>query len=99
LHVDLDEVDRDHLPVHHSIPYEDRRDLSLERRTKLQAEGQPLEFSHTLTDQIGDQLDAGFVLVDMYEDRHRNYAPARFFATYLATCTLKVEPRAFGGPH
>ncbi len=95
---DLDEVDRGHLLVRHPIPYEDRRDLSHERRAKLQAEGQPLEFSHTLTDQIGGQLDAGFVLVDMYEDRHSDYAPARYFATYLATCALKLEPRAFGSP-
>ena len=32
--------------------------------------GWPLEYSHTLTDQIGGQLDAGFVLTALYEDHH-----------------------------
>lgn len=89
---DLDEVERGELVVRYPIPYEDRRDLSPERRARLQADAQPLEFSHTLTDQIGGQLDAGFVLTDMYEDSHCNFAPARFFPTYLATCAAK---RAF----
>lgn len=91
----LDEVECGELVVRHPIPYEDRRDLSPERRARLQSEGQPLEFSHTLTDQIGGQLDAGFVLTDMYEDRHRDFAPARFFATYLATCAIKLESDTF----
>lgn len=94
---DIDEVDRSELVVRHAIPYEDVRDLSLERRARLQAEGQPLEFSHTLTEQIGGQLDAGFVLLDMYEDRHTDFAPAKYFPTYLATCALKPTAPAFNG--
>jgi SAM-dependent methyltransferase len=89
---DPEEADRGPLVVRHSIPYEDRRDLAPERLATLRAEGRPMEFSHTLTDQIGGQLDAGFVLTDMYEDRHSDFAPARYFATYLATCALKPEP-------
>jgi SAM-dependent methyltransferase len=86
---DIDEADRGELIVRHAIPYEDIRDLSAERRARLEAEQQPLEFSHTLTEQIGGQLDAGFVLIDMYEDHHTDYAPARYFPTYLATHALK----------
>ncbi len=89
---DLDEAERGTLVVRHPIPYEDRRDLPPERLATLLADGEPLEFSHTLTDQIGGQLDAGFVLADMYEDRHTGFAPARYFATYLATCAVKPEP-------
>ena len=37
------------------------------------AEGAPLEHSHTLTDQIGGQLNAGFQLVAMYEDYHKPF--------------------------
>jgi hypothetical protein len=88
---DIDEADRDELVVRHPIPYADIRDLSPERLARLQAEGQPLEFSHTLTDQIGGQLDAGFVLIDMYEDRHADSVPARHFPTYMATCALKLR--------
>jgi SAM-dependent methyltransferase len=90
---DMDEAERGRLVVRHSIPYEDRRDLSPERLARHRAEGQALEFSHTLTDQIGGQLDAGFVLTDMYEDRHDDFAPARYFPTYVATRALKWEPR------
>jgi SAM-dependent methyltransferase len=86
---DLDATERGELVVRHSIPYEDVRDLSPERRARLQSDGQPLEFSHTLTEQIGGQLDAGFVLLDMYEDRHTEYTPANFFPTYLATFAAK----------
>ena len=34
--------------------------------------GQPLEFGHTLEDQIGGQLEAGFVITGFYEDRYDN---------------------------
>jgi len=30
----------------------------------------PLEFGHTLTGQIGGQLDAGFVLTGFFEDQY-----------------------------
>ncbi len=88
---DIDEVDHGELVVRHPIPYEDPRDLSPTRLARLQAEGQPLEFSRTLTEQIGGQLEAGFVLLHMYEDRHTDFAPARYFPTYLATCALKPD--------
>ena len=31
--------------------------------------GEPLEFSHSLDDQIGGQIEAGFVITGFYEDR------------------------------
>ena len=34
----------------------------------LRAGGEPLDFGHTLEDQIGGQLEAGFHLVSMFED-------------------------------
>ena len=86
---DMEEADRGALVVRHALPYEDARDLPPAQRARLEAEREPFEFSHTLTEQIGGQLDAGFVLIDMYEDRHTEYAPARYFPTYLATCALK----------
>lgn len=35
---------------------------------RLRDEGSPLEFGHSLEDQLGGQLDAGFVLVGLFED-------------------------------
>jgi hypothetical protein len=49
-----------------------------------------LEFSHSLSDQIGGQLQAGFVLVDLYEDV-QNSAIGRWMPAYLATRTLKLR--------
>lgn len=48
-----------------------------------------IEFSHSLTAQIGGQLRAGFTLVDMYEDTDREAAIAEYFPCYLATCGIK----------
>lgn len=56
------------LTIKYSLPYSDEASLS---PTKLQAKidaQEPLEFSHSLSTQIGGQLEAGFVLVGLYED-------------------------------
>lgn len=64
---------------------------SLESKIKSMA---PLEFGHTLAEQIGGQMDAGFVLTGFYEDR---YLPAdddpisRYIDTFIATRALKPE--------
>lgn len=49
-------------------PYADLHSLPQEKLTELIAGRQTLEFGHTLTDQIGGQLQAGFVITDFYED-------------------------------
>jgi SAM-dependent methyltransferase len=58
------------LVVRHAIPYSDVESLSADELARYEAQGEPLEFSHTLEDQIGGQLEAGFVLTGMYEDRN-----------------------------
>lgn len=59
------------LQVKYRLPYSDLESLSEEEKQRYVREGLPFEFSHTLQDQIGGQLDAGFVLTGLYED---NYA-------------------------
>jgi SAM-dependent methyltransferase len=56
------------LRVKYSIPYADERDMSHEDLQQLIDDGEPLEFGHTLTDQLGGQTDAGFRLIGFYED-------------------------------
>lgn len=57
-------------------------------------DGVPLEFGHTLADQIGGQLEAGFVLTGLYEDR---YDPpdedpiSRYIDTFIATRAIKLD--------
>lgn len=39
-----------------------------EQRKQLEASDAGIQFSHTLEEQIGGQLEAGFVLTGLYED-------------------------------
>lgn len=51
-----------------SIPYSDERDLPpAELHDKVQS-GDSLEFGHSLTDLIGGQMEAGFIMQGFYED-------------------------------
>ena len=49
----------------------------------------PIEYSHTLTEQIGGQLAAGFVLTHLVEAPHHADATARYMPGYFATRAIK----------
>ena len=63
--------------------------LSDEERARLAAKDAPLEFGHTLGDQIGGQLAAGFVLTGLYEDIDPDTILGRHIPSYLAARALK----------
>lgn len=74
--------------VRYPLPYSDLQ-LDPEERRRRYGDS-PIEFSHTLRDQIGGQLDAGLLLTAMYEDWHTQPAQAaRFMPTYFATRAIK----------
>jgi SAM-dependent methyltransferase len=75
--------------VSHKLPY-DSRLLSDEERQYEYGEDSPLEFSHSLEDQIGGQLDAGFVLTGLYEDK-QNSKLGELMPAYIATRAVKPE--------
>jgi SAM-dependent methyltransferase len=77
------------LTVRHALPYSDLTSLTDAERQRYVAAGEPLLFGHTLEDQIGGQLAAGFVLTGLYEDRDGKHPLAQYHATYLATRALK----------
>jgi SAM-dependent methyltransferase len=79
----------DALLVKHALPYSDLRSLTKEERRRLIERGEPLEFGHTLLDQLGGQTDAGFMITAFYEDRHRALPIAKYAPTYLATRAVK----------
>jgi SAM-dependent methyltransferase len=56
------------LRLRHSLPYSDLESISEAERQEILESGQPLEFSHTLEEQIGGQIAAGFVVTGFYED-------------------------------
>jgi len=79
------------LVVTHRIPYSDAERLSPSERREWAEKGYAIEFGHTLEDQIGGQLEAGFVLTGMYEDRPRaDESPlSGYIATFIATRAIK----------
>jgi SAM-dependent methyltransferase len=83
-------AEKGELEVKHTLPYSDLESLTSEERRFFTDKGEPLEFSHTLADQIGGQLDAGFALIGFYEDYHRARPLAQFMPTYIATRAKKL---------
>lgn len=81
------------LKVKYSLPYADEIDLDEEEKVSRIEDGSPLEFSHTLNDLIGGQLDCGFVITGFYEDRQSTEENEPLVA-YMATCmaTRAVKP-------
>jgi SAM-dependent methyltransferase len=80
---------RDELVVRYSIPYSDLHSLDKERLQAYLDEGEPLEFGHSLQDQIGGQLAAGFVLTGFYEDRDPELLLSQYIPSYIATRAVK----------
>jgi hypothetical protein len=64
---DLDLADSNgELRVEYQLPYANPTSLSEERLRRTIDRGEPLEFGHTLEDQIGGQIGAGFVIMGFY---------------------------------
>ncbi len=82
------------LQVKYALPYSDLTSITEEERQRVIKKGIPLEFSHTLEDQIGGQLDAGLTLTGFFEDAYpedendllTNYMPA-----FIATRAVKLD--------
>src|SRR5215204_1740388 len=75
--------------VRYTLPYSDETSQSDEEVRRQIEMGEPLEFSHTLEEQIGGQLEAGFLISGFYEDRHRDDPIAAHMPTYVATRAIK----------
>ncbi|MBE2220403.1 MAG: class I SAM-dependent methyltransferase [Anaerolineae bacterium] len=77
------------LQVRHKLPYSDVTSISEEERLALNGPDSAYEFGHTLTDLIGGQLTAGFVLTDFYEDVQPQDLISEFAPSYIATRAVK----------
>jgi SAM-dependent methyltransferase len=87
---DLYKADEGILEVAHSIPYSDLISIPKEDLDELMEKGLPVEFGHSLTDLLGGQCDAGFVITDMYEDYMLDSPLHNFHPSYLATRAVKL---------
>ena len=86
---DYPEAEQGIFNVKYTLPFDSTK-LTEEERLKQFDGDSPLEFSHSLSDQIGGQLEAGFLLAGLYEDI-QNSALGRYFPMYIATRALKPE--------
>lgn len=89
---DHDEIDRGgELQVRFTLPYSDLDDLDDASRAQRLADGDAMEFSHSLDDQIGGQIDAGFVISGFYEDRWDDAATRlnAYMPTSMATLAVR----------
>lgn len=82
------------LQCKHRLPYSDVTSLTEVERRRYTDAGQPLNFGHTLEDQIGGQLDAGLLISAMYEDRFGGgtteyEAYDLYFSSFIATRAIK----------
>jgi SAM-dependent methyltransferase len=80
------------LEVKHRLPYSEATDLPEEEKVRYAKEGLPLEFSHTLEDQLGGQLQAGLVITDLYEDFYGEEAKdtlTKYMPTFIATRAVR----------
>ncbi len=89
---DDERMENGSLEVKYAIPYSDLTSLDEQERESLVfGDGQPLQFAHTMADQIGGQLRVGFLLSGFYED---NYGPGEdaisaYLDTFIATRAIK----------
>lgn len=65
------------LQIRYDIPYSDVTSITEEERRRYTDNGEPLSFGHTLEDQIGGQLAAGFVITGFFEDRDESLLGSR----------------------
>ncbi len=86
---DYKEAETGMLVVRNRLPYSDLESLSDEQLEACAREGTPVEFSHTLTDLVGGQCAAGFLIDGFYEDRFQTEPIAKYTATYIATRAFK----------
>ncbi len=65
---DFELAEKGEVKIRHKLPYSDIVNLDEAALERHRQRGLPMEFSHSLTDQIAGQLEAGFLLAGFYED-------------------------------
>ena len=73
--------------VKYHLPFDATKLTAAERLQEFD-ENSPLEFSHSLEEQIGGQLDAGLILTGLYEDR-QDSPLGKYMPAYIATRAVK----------
>ena len=91
---DPDFKNEDFLISRHTLPFNPLRDLTGEQIRAKQENGMPLAFSHTLTEQLGGLMKAGFVLTDMFEDCDGGGLFDKYMNSYVAVRAVHLDGTA-----
>jgi len=77
------------LQVRFSLSYSELSSIGEEERAMHFGKDSPLEFGHTLQDQIGGQIEAGFVIAGLYEDTFPGELISKYCDSFIATRAVK----------
>ena len=77
--------------VRFKLPYSDLTSLSPAQLEQRRLAGEPLEFSHSLEQQIGGQLDVGLVITGMYEDGFPGKPIDAWMPSFIATRSVRAQ--------
>jgi len=97
---DHDEAERTgQLVVRHRLPYSDAASLAKDKLQQKIAAGEPLEFGHTLEQQIGGQIAAGLVITGFFEDGwlDDSWLFGRYAPVAIATRAIRTVPASVPG--
>jgi SAM-dependent methyltransferase len=79
--------DEKSLEIVNKLPYNPLKNKDLLKKNVENNEG--IQFSHTIEEQIGGQLKAGFILKDLYEDYDSVGLLKDYIPTFIATMAIK----------
>ncbi|MFB1478819.1 class I SAM-dependent methyltransferase [Corallococcus sp. RDP092CA] len=83
------------LRLKYTMPYSDFTSLTDEERRRYTDKGEPMVVGHSLEDQLGGQLAAGFVLTHLFEDKYdAKDLLSTFLPTFIATRAVKPLSRS-----
>lgn len=88
---DVGELEQGRLVVRHPLPFSSL-DLPSGERQAAFGDG-PIEYSHTMTEQLGGQIAAGFTLTHLTEAPHHLDVTAGFMPGYFATRAVRPGGR------
>lgn len=81
-------VDNDEKAIINKLPFDPL--VNEEQRKQLEDDDAGIQFSHTIEEQLGGQLKAGFCLKDLYEDTNgEGRLEDLNIPTFIATCAVK----------
>jgi ubiquinone/menaquinone biosynthesis C-methylase UbiE len=84
-----EDIEKGKLIVKNKLPYctleEAKGDMESYSKT-----GRAIEYSHTLENQIGGQIKAGFIIDGFYEDVFEDDLISKYFPTFIATKAKKL---------